>query len=132
MSEELKLPNGHVSISQKNSFVDIDELLNEDTEIVLFELPKGFNKDKLKNMKIEKFKKKGKQINLLGDYKGLSFGEEDAITRQSVVMFNDNGKTLMRPVGKYIKVFEALDIAVPTEDAIKRRKLKYKKEKKAK
>ena len=45
------IPTNHVSIMDKKCSVDVDDILNEDCEFVLFELPKGFDKSLLSKWK---------------------------------------------------------------------------------
>lgn len=126
------LPTNHISIINKKCTVDVDNIMNEDCEFVLFELPKDFDKSLLKKMKIKKLKKDGNKISLVNNYKGICFDSTNPISKQSLIMVNDNKKEkiILKPVDRYIKVFEAFDIAAPIEDSIMKRPLKLKQEKK--
>ena len=48
MDKELKynLPGNHVDITDKKETLDLSKILNEDCELILFELPKNFDKEK--------------------------------------------------------------------------------------
>ena len=128
------IPTNHVSIMDKKCSVDVDDILNEDCELVLFELPKGFDKSLLSKMTIKNFKKNGKEMKLLDNFKGICFDEQNPLTKQSLIMVNDSKKEkiVLKPVDRYVKVFETFDIAMPNEDSIMKRPLKYKQEKKIK
>ena len=128
------IPTNHVSIMDKKCSVDVDDILNEDCEFVLFELPKGFDKSLLSKMTIKNFKKSGKEMKLLDNFKGICFDEQNPLTKQSLIMVNDSKKEkiVLKPVDRYVKVFETFDIAMPNEDSIMKRPLKYKQEKKIK
>ena len=54
-TKELKynLPGNHVDITDKKETIDLLKILNEDCELILFELPKNFNKQKLKEIKVK-------------------------------------------------------------------------------
>ena len=47
------LPGNHIDITDKKETIDLSKILNEDCELILFELPKNFNKEKLKQMKLK-------------------------------------------------------------------------------
>ena len=128
------IPTNHVSIMDKKCSVDVDDILNEDCEFVLFELPKGFDKSLLSKMTIKNLKKRGKEMKLLDNFKGICFDEQNPLTKQSLIMVNDSKKEkiVLKPVDRYVKVFETFDIAMPNEDSIMKRPLKYKQEKKIK
>lgn len=128
------IPTNHVSIMDKKCSVDVDDILNQDCELVLFELPKGFDKSLLSKMTIKNFKKNGKEMKLLDNFKGICFDEQNPLTKQSLIMVNDSKKEkiVLKPVDRYVKVFETFDIAMPNEDSIMKRPLKYKQEKKIK
>lgn len=126
------LPTNHLNIKNKKCTVDVDNIMNKDCEFVLFELPKDFDKSLLTKMKIKKFKKDGNQISLVNNYKGICFDSSNPISKQSLIMLNDNKKEkiILKPVDRYIKVFEAFEIASPIEDSIMKRPLKLKQKKK--
>lgn len=44
----IKLPNNFQAIESKTPLVNIDKILNEDKELLLFELPKNVTKNILK------------------------------------------------------------------------------------
>ena len=73
-------------------------------------------------------------MKLLDNFKGICFDEQNPLTKQSLIMVNDSKKEkiVLKPVDRYVKVFETFDIAMPNEDSIMKRPLKYKQEKKIK
>ena len=80
--KKYSLPNNHINIIEKKPMIDIDELMNKDCEYILFEIPKGFDKSLLSKMTIKKFRKNGKKIKLINNYKGLCYDKNDLITIQ--------------------------------------------------
>ena len=126
-SQEKKysLPNNHINIIEKKPMIDIDELMNKNCEYILFEIPKGFDKSLLSKMTIKKFRKNGKKIKLINNYKGLCYDQTDPITTQSLVVFNEKNekRLIFKPTDRYIKVFESLELFEPDTDNIIKRKL---------
>lgn len=130
MASESKLPANHIDITNKKSVIDINEL-DKDCELVLFELPQGFDRSLLHKMKIKNFKKDGASMELLEQYKGICFGNKNSITKQNLIMLTDseNKKVVFKPINRYVKLYECFDIPIPKEDSIKKRTLKYKRDK---
>ena len=131
--KELKynLPGNHIDITDKKETIDLSKILNEDCELILFELPKNFNQEKLKEMKIKSIidsKKDFQEENFVDNYKCLSFGENHPTTKQSLAILNNKKKKtlIFKPINKYVKVYEALSILEPKEKAIIKRKLRVK------
>ena len=123
--KKYSLPNNHINIIEKKPMIDIDELMNKNCEYILFEIPKGFDKSLLSKMTIKKFRKNGKKIKLINNYKGLCYDKTDPITTQSLVLFNakNEKKLIFKPTDRYIKVFESLELFEPDTDNIIKRKL---------
>ncbi len=123
--KKYSLPNNHINIIEKKPMIDIDELMNKDCEYILFEIPKGFDKSLLSKMNIKKFRKNGKKIKLINNYKGLCYDQTDPITTQSLVVFNEKNekRLIFKPTDRYIKVFESLELFEPDTDNIIKRKL---------
>ena len=126
--KKYSLPNNHINIIEKKPIVDIDRLINKDCEYILFEIPKGFDKSLLSKMNIKKFRKNGKKIKLINNYKGLCYDKNDPITTQSLVesFLKNEKKLIFKPTDRYIKVFESLELFEPDTDNIIKRKLKNK------
>ena len=132
-NKELKynLPGNHVDITDKKETIDISKILNEDCELILFELPKDFNKEKLKEMKIKPIiesKKDFQEEKFIDNYKCLCFGENHPTTKQSLAILNNKKKKslIFKPIHKYVKVYEAISLLEPKEKAIIKRKLRVK------
>ena len=123
--KKYSLPNNHINIIEKKPMIDIDELMNKNCEYILFEIPKGFDKSLLSKMNIKKFRKNGKKIKLINNYKGLCYDQTDPITRQSLVIFNEKNekRLIFKPIDRYIKVFESLELFEPDTNNIIKRKL---------
>ena len=133
-TKELKynLPGNHVDITDKKETIDLLKILNEDCELILFELPKNFNKQKLKEIKAKSIiesKKELKEENFIDDYKCLCYGENHPTTKQTLTILNNKKKKslIFKPINKYVKVYEAISLLEPKENAIIKRKLRVKK-----
>ena len=102
MASESKLPANHIDITNKKSVIDINEL-DKDCELVLFELPQGFDKSLLHKMKIKNFKKDGASMELVEQYKGICFGNKNPITKQNLIMLTDseNKKVVFKPINRH-------------------------------
>ena len=131
--KELKynLPGNHVDITDKKETLDLLKILNEDCELILFELPKNFNKEKLKELKIKPIidSKKDCQSNkFIDNYKCLCYGENHPTTKQTLTVLNNKKKksVIFKPINKYVKVYEAISLLEPKENAIIKRKLRTK------
>ena len=127
-NKNYSLPQSHKSINDKFTLPEIN--LDSDCELILFELPKNFNKELIKDFKINSFKKNGKKIKLINNFKGLCYDNSNQETKQSLCLINDKkqNKLIFKPIDRYIKVYESLDFFQPDENAIIKRELKEKKE----
>ena len=133
-TKELKynLPGNHVDITDKKETLDLLKILNEDCELILFELPKNFNKEKIKEVKFKSIidsTKENKEIKFVDDYKCLCYGENHPTTKQTLTILNNKKKKslIFKPINKYVKVYEAISLLEPKENAIIKRKLRAKK-----
>ena len=131
--KELKynLPGNHVDITDKKETLDLLKILNEDFELILFELPKNFDKQKLTEINLKPILESQKEIqeeDFIDDYKSLTFGENHPTTKQTLAVLNNKKKKsiVFKPIHKYIKVYEAISILEPKEKAIIKRKLRVK------
>jgi translation initiation factor 2 beta subunit (eIF-2beta)/eIF-5 len=129
-NNKFSLPQSHKSIKEKFTIPEID--LNSECELILFELPKNFNKELIKDFKINSLKRNGKKIKLINNYKGLCYDNTNQETKQSLCLINDKkqNKLIFKPIDRYIKVYEALEFTEPEEKSIIKRELKEKKENK--
>ena len=129
--KELKysLPGNHIHITDKKETIDLSKILNEDCELILFELPKNFNKEKLKQLKLKTVlnNKNSQEMNFLKDYKCISYDESHPNTKQSLAVLKKKKNLVFKPINKYIKVYEALELLEPEQNAIIKRKLREKK-----
>ena len=125
---KVSLPTNHIDISNKNCSVNIKDIVNEDCQLILFELPKNFDKNKFKNMTINKFRKHGNIINLSKNYNGICFDQSDSITSQNIALFNNTKKNsvILKPINRYVKVYEIFDLIEPNENNIIKRELQIK------
>merc|ERR1711976_30476 len=110
---EKRVPMNYSMITEKQPAVSIEKILkhDDDIELVLFELPKGFDKTQLDNFKLKNFGSNGKISKLTSGYKGISFDKAHSITQQSLSVFmRKDGKSLhFKPMDRYVKVFESID-----------------------
>ena len=130
-NKELKynLPGNHVDITDKKETLDLSKILNEDCELILFELPKNFDKEKLKDVKYKSIiesKKVSQSNKFIDDYKCLCYGKDHPTTKQTLAILNNKKKksVIFKPIHKYVKVYEALSLLEPKEKAIIKRKLR--------
>ena len=123
------LPGNHIDITDKKETIDLSKILNSDCELILFELPKNFDKEKLKQMKLKTIlnSKNSEEKNFLKDYKCISYGNEHPNTKQSLTVLKKKKNLVFKPINKYIKVYEAIELLQPAENAIIKRKLREKK-----
>ena len=123
------LPGNHIDITDKKETIDLSKILNEDCELILFELPKNFDKEKLKQMKLKTVlnSKKSHEMNFIKDYKCISYGNDHPNTKQSLAVVKKKKNLVFKPINKYIKVYEAIELLQPEENAIIKRKLREKK-----
>ena len=132
-TKELKynLPGNHVDITEKKETLDFLKILNEDCELILFELPKSFDKKKLTELNLKPIIESKKEIqeeDFTDDYKCLTFGQNHPITKQTLTILNNKKKKglVFKPIHKYVKVYEAISLLEPKEKAIIKRKLRVK------
>jgi len=129
--KELKysLPGNHIDITDKKETIDLSKILNEDCDLILFELPKNFDKEKLKQLKLKTLisNKKSQEMKFIKDYKCISYDESHPNTKQSLAVLKKKKNLVFKPINKYIKVFEAIELLEPEENAIIKRKLREKK-----
>jgi len=123
------LPRNHIDITDKKETIDLSKILNEDCELILFELPKNFDKEKLKQMKLKTIlnSKNLEEKNFVKDYKCISYGSEHPNTKQSLTVLKKKKNIVFKPINKYIKVYEAIELLQPQENSIIKRKLREKK-----
>ena len=123
------LPGNHIDITDKKETIDLSKILNEDCDLILFELPKNFDKEKLKQLKLKTLisNKKSQEMKFIKDYKCISYDESHPNTKQSLAVLKKKKKLVFKPINKYIKVFEAIELLEPEQNAISKRKLREKK-----
>ena len=123
------LPGNHIDITEKKETIDLSKILDQDCELILFELPKNFDKEKLKQMKLKTVlnSKKSHEMNFIEDYKCISYGNDHPNTKQSLAVVKKKKNLVFKPINKYIKVYEAFELLQPEENAIIKRKLREKK-----
>ena len=123
------LPGNHIDITDKKETIDLSKILNEDCDLILFELPKNFDKEKLKQLKLKTLisNKKSQEMKFIKDYKCISYDESHPNTKQSLAVLKKKKNLVFKPINKYIKVFEAIELLEPEQNAIIKRKLKEKK-----
>ena len=71
--------------------------------------------------------KNSEEKNFLKDYKCISYGNEHPNTKQSLTVLKKKKNLVFKPINKYIKVYEAIELLQPEENAIIKRKLREKK-----
>ena len=123
------LPGNHIDITDKKETIDLSKILNEDCELILFEIPKNFDKEKLKQMKLKPIlnPKNSQEMNFMKGYKCISYSENHPSTKQTLTVLKKKKNLIFKPIHKYIKVYEAIELLEPEENAIIKRKLREKK-----
>ena len=126
------LQKNHIDITDKKETIDIQKILNKDCELILFELPKNFDKKKLKEIKFNKVIENNKpslNTRFLNYYKCICYAENHPIVKQTLTLLNSKKqkKVIFKPINKYVKVYEALSLLEPKEESIIKRKLRVKK-----
>lgn len=129
---EYSLPKSHVDITDKKGTIDLDKILNKESELILFELPKNFNKENIKKMRLDKIinsKKRTRTTKILDNYEAMCYGENHPASKQTLAILNNKNKKrlVFKPINKFVKVYESLSLFEPSEDAIIKRKLRCKK-----
>jgi hypothetical protein len=113
-------------INCRTTFKDEDE-----NELILFELPKDFDKTLLPKVKIKNFGKSGKITNFVGNYRGINFDGTHPITSQTLGMFTKKNKKsfIFKRMDRYVKIFEDVEdiIASPKVENVIPRRLVLKK-----
>ena len=124
------LPGNHIDLTEKKETIDLNKILNEDCELILFELPKNFDKEKLKKLKLKKIldnTEENKEKKFIDNFKCITYNNNHPNTKQSLVVIKKKKNLKFKPINKYIKVYEALELLEPEENAIIKRKLREKK-----
>lgn len=128
---EKRVPINYNQVTNKTPSVNIERLLRheDDNVLILFELPKNFDKSLLNKIKIKNFGSNGKITRLTGGYQGICFDSTHPIPRQTLSMFmkKDKKSFIFRPMDRYVKVFESVDMPVPTPESVIPRRLAIKK-----
>ncbi len=117
-----RIPVNYTKIENKPPTVNIQRILKNEneTELILFELPKGFDKNLLNKIKIKNFGNSGKITKLTGNYHGINFDSSHPIPKQSLGLFmkKDKKSFLFKPMDKYVKVFEHIEMPDPSLECI--------------
>ena len=82
------LPGNHIDITDKKETIDLSKILSEDCELILFEIPKNFDKEKLKQMKLKPVlnPKNSQEMSFMKGYKCISYGENHPSTKQTLTV----------------------------------------------
>ena len=66
-------------------------------------------------------------MKFIKDYKCIFYDESHPNTKQSLAVLKKKKNLVFKPINKYIKVFEAIELLEPEQNAIIKRKLREKK-----
>ena len=117
-----RIPVNYTRVENKTPTVNIRKILNseDDNELILFELPKGFDKNLLNKIKIKDFGSSGKITKLTQNYEGISFDSSHPIPKQTLGLFTRKNKRSLtfRQMDRYVKVFERIDLPETTVESI--------------
>ena len=126
-----RIPINYNQVVDKQPVIPIEKILKhqKDYELVLFELPKNFDKSLLNKIKIKNFGSNGKMTRLTNIYHGISFDSTHPIPRQTLSMFmkRDRKSFIFNPMDRYVKVFENIEVPLPTPENVVPRRLVIKK-----
>ncbi len=126
-----RIPVNYTKVENKTPTVNIRKILNseDENEIILFELPKGFDKNLLNKIKIKDFGSSGKITKLTQNYEGISFDSSHPIPKQTLGLFMRKNKRsfIFRHMDRYVKVFERIDLPETTVESIIPRRILIKK-----
>ncbi len=126
-----RIPQNFSEMTDRPPSIAIEKIIKQkdDIELVLFELPKGFDKALLNKIKIRNFGENGKISKLTGDYQGICFNSSNPIPRQTLGIFETKDRKSFRfkAMDKYVKVFEHIDLPHPTPENVIPRRLIIKK-----
>jgi hypothetical protein len=128
-----RIPANFHKVKQKKSALDFDKLESDD-ELILFELPKDYDKKELlTKMKISKFgKSNGKLVNLKikkHNYHGIVFDSSHYIPKQTFALSKKRKEDgyCFKTFDRYVKVFENHEIPEGVcENIIPRRRSYFK------
>jgi hypothetical protein len=124
-----RIPGNFIKISDRPLGISAEKILkSDDVELILFELPKNFDKNLLNKAKIKNFGTNGKITRLASNYQGICFDSSHPLPLQTLSLFQKKDKKsfLFKPFDRYVKVFEQVDIPVPTYENVIPRRLKIK------
>ncbi len=117
-----RIPVNYTRIENKTPALNLRKILNseEENELILFELPKGFDKNLLNKIKIKDFGSSGKITKLTQNYEGISFDSSHPIPKQTLGLFMKKNKRsfIFKSMDKYVKVFERIEMPDPTVESI--------------
>lgn len=117
-----RIPVNYTRIENKIPALNLRKILNndEENELILFELPKGFDKNLLNKIKIKDFGSSGKITKLTQNYEGISFDSSHPIPKQTLGLFMKKNKRsfIFKSMDKYVKVFERIEMPDPTVESI--------------
>jgi hypothetical protein len=126
-----RIPVNYTRIENKAPALNIRKILTseDENELILFELPKGFDKNLLNKIKIKDFGSSGKISKLTQNYEGISFDSSHPIPKQTLGIFMRKNKRsfIFRSMDKYVKVFERIEMPDPTIESIIPRRIIIKK-----
>jgi hypothetical protein len=125
-----RIPSNYTKIVERPHFLSAEKFLkSDDTELILFEVPKNFDKSLLNKARIKNFGTNGKITRLAGNYQGICFDSTHPLPSQSfcVLQKKDKKSFLFKKFDRYVKVFEQVDIPIPTYENVIPRRLQIKK-----
>ncbi len=125
-----RIPSNYLKITERPNSLPAEKLLrSDDTELILFELPKNFDKTLLNKAKIKNFGSNGKITRLASNYQGICFDSTHPLPLQTLGVFQKKDKKsfLFKKFDRYVKVFEQVDVPLPTYENVISRRLKIKK-----
>jgi hypothetical protein len=125
-----RIPVNYSKIENKSPSLNIKKIMrnDEENELILFELPKGFDRTLLNRIKIKNFGNSGKISKLTGNFHGINFDSTHPIPKQTLGLFMKKNKNsfIFRQMDKYVKVFEHIEMPTPNTESIIPRRIKIK------
>jgi hypothetical protein len=125
-----RIPSNYTKISDRPQSISAEKIIkSDDLELILFEVPKNFDRNLLNKAKIKNFGTNGKITRLAGNYHGICFDSSHPLPTQTLSLFQKKDKKsfLFKRFDRYVKVFENVEIPLPTSQNVIPRRLQIRK-----
>lgn len=123
------IPPTHNLIKNKPPTIPIEKEIKDENEFILFELPKGFDRNLLRQIRLKKLGGNGKIIRISNEYKGICHDRTHPIPRQTITtsLKKDKSSFYFKSFDRYVKIFEDIDLPTAASDNVVPRRITFKK-----